>query len=73
MVACGGDPDNGVEGEEDSQRVKEIISQSPSLLNEDLNGYGYTPLATACYANCISIVEFLLSCDGIEVNKQYKV
>jgi hypothetical protein len=69
MVACGGDPDNGVEGEEDLQRVKEIISQSPSLLNEDLNRYGHT----ACYANCISVVEFLLSCDGIELNKQYKV
>jgi hypothetical protein len=53
--------------------VKEIISQYPSLLNEDLNGNGSTPLITASRNNSVSIVEFLLLRDDIEVNKGDKV
>jgi hypothetical protein len=71
-IACGGWV-NGASGKEDLQKVKEIISQYPSLLNEDLDGNGYTPLIYASLYNCISVVEFLLSCDGIEVNKQNTV
>jgi hypothetical protein len=71
-LACG-DCFNDVKGKEDLKKVKEIISQYPSLLNEDLNGNGWTPLITASCYNSVSIVEFLLSFDDIEVNKGAKV
>jgi ankyrin repeat protein len=71
-LACGDDV-NDVKGKVDLKKVKEVLSQYPSLLNEDLNGNGYTPLIYASLHNCISIVEFLLSCDDIEVNKGNKV
>jgi hypothetical protein len=72
ILACGDDV-NGVKGKEDLKKVKEIISQYPSLLNEDLDGDGYTPLVIASSNNYVSIVEFLLSFDDIEVNKRNKV
>jgi hypothetical protein len=62
--ACGGYV-NGAYGKEDLKKVKEIISQYPSLLNEDLDGDGFTPLILASHYNCILIVEFLLSCDDM--------
>jgi hypothetical protein len=71
-LACGDDV-NDVKGKEDLKKVKEIISQYPSLLNEGLDGNGFTPLMTASGYNSVSIVEFLLSFDDIEVNKGTKV
>jgi hypothetical protein len=71
-LACGEDV-KGIKGKEDLQKVKEILSQYPSLLNEDLNGFGDTTLIYASLYNCVSVVEFLLSCDGIEVNKGTEV
>jgi hypothetical protein len=70
--ACGGYA-NGVKGKEDLKKVKEILSQYPSLLNEGLDEYGYTSLIIASNCSSVSVVEYLLSCDGIEVNKQSKV
>jgi hypothetical protein len=67
-LACGGTVD-GVKGKEDLKKVKEILSQHHSLLNEDLEAAGWTPLKFASYINCVSIVEFLVSFDDIEVNK----
>jgi hypothetical protein len=70
--ACGGYA-NGVNGKEDLAKVKEILSQYPSLLNEDLDEFGRTSLIIASVNKSVSVVEYLLSCDGIEVNKQSKV
>jgi hypothetical protein len=67
-IACG-DWVNNAPGKENLKKVKEIISQYPSLLNEDLNARGNTPLIFASEHNCVSIVEFLLLCDDIKVNK----
>jgi hypothetical protein len=62
---------NGVEGKEDLKKVKEILSQYPSLLNEGFGtDAGYSPLMIASARNFESIVEYLLSLDGTEVNKQ---
>jgi hypothetical protein len=61
---------NDVEG---IKKVKEIISQYPSVLNEDLDGNGNTPLIIASVYYCVSTVEFLLLCDDIEVNKGNEV
>jgi hypothetical protein len=71
-LACG-EKINGAKGKVDLQKVKEIISQYPSLLNQALNVNGDTPLMTASYNNYVSMVEFLLLCDGIEVNKRNRV
>jgi hypothetical protein len=40
-LACGYDYDydNDVEGKEDLKKVKELLSQYPSLLNESLDGH----------------------------------
>jgi ankyrin repeat protein len=73
LLACDGCDSNSVKGKENLKKVKEIISQYPSLLNEDLNKLGQTALIIASKYNSVSIVEYLLSCDGIEVNKQSKV
>jgi hypothetical protein len=74
MLACGGaDCDNGRKGIENLKRVKEILSQNPSFLNKSLDEYDFTPLITASCSNCISVVEYLLSCEGVKVNKQTKV
>jgi hypothetical protein len=70
--ACGGNA-NGVDGKEDLKKVKEILSQYRSLLNEDLDGYDNTSLIYASMSNSVSVVVYLLSCDGIKVNKQNKV
>jgi hypothetical protein len=72
ILACGGWV-NGAKGKEDLKKVKEILSQYASLLNEELDGCGSTPLILASIYNCVSIVEFLLSFDDIEVNKGTKV
>jgi ankyrin repeat protein len=72
-LACGYDNDNLVIGKEDLKKVGEILSRYPSLLNESLDIYGYTPLIVASYWNSRSVVEFLLSCDEINVNQQDKV
>jgi glycine cleavage system H lipoate-binding protein len=71
-AACGGYA-NGGYGKEDLNKVKKILSQHPSLLNEDLEGDGWTSLRIASYNNSDSVVEYLLSCDEMEVNKQDKV
>jgi hypothetical protein len=67
--ACGGSTfDSGAKVNIDLKKVKEIIFQYPSLLNDGL--FGYTSLMISSLHNSLSVVEFLLSCDGIEVNKQ---
>jgi ankyrin repeat protein len=66
-LACG-DIFNG-----NLKKVIEILSQFPSLLNEDLNEDGWTALMIASSWNSVSVVEYLLSCDSIEVNKRTKV
>jgi hypothetical protein len=72
ILACGGYA-NGGYGKEDWKKVKEILSQYPSLLNEDLDEDGFTSLITASMYYSVPVVEYLLSCDGIEINKQTKV
>jgi ankyrin repeat protein len=71
-LACGDDV-NDVKGKEDLKKVKQIISQYPSLLNEAIDLNGKTPLILASYWNYASIVEFLLSCDDLDVNKRDRV
>jgi hypothetical protein len=71
LVGCGGyDYDNDVEGKEDLNKVKEILSQHPSLLYERLDKFENTPLIFASLYDSLAFIEFLLSCDGIEVNQQ---
>jgi hypothetical protein len=72
IFACGGYV-SSVKGKQELKKVKEILSQYPSLLNEDLNKVGNTSLTYASMENSVSVVEYLLSCDGIEVNKQNMV
>jgi hypothetical protein len=70
--ACGGYT-NDDKGKEDLKKVKVILSRYPSLLNEDLDGDGSTSLIIGSSRNSVSVVEYLLSCNGIEANKQDKV
>jgi hypothetical protein len=72
MLACG-EKVNGIKGKEDFKKVKGILSQFPFLLNESLDEYGSTPLIIASRKCSVSIVEFLLSCDRTDVNKQKSV
>jgi hypothetical protein len=72
-IACGSSPTKPntifekYDGKKDLSKVKEIISQYPSLLNENFEkGDCDTPLIVASCSNAVSIVEFLLSCNGIE-------
>jgi hypothetical protein len=55
------------------RKVKEFLSEYHSLINDDLTGYDLTSLMIASHYKCVSVVDFLLSCDGTEVNKQDKV
>jgi hypothetical protein len=71
-LACGGTV-KGVKGKEDLRKVKEIISQYPSLVNEGLDECSNTPLITVAVYNSVSVAEFLLLRDDIEVNKRNKV
>jgi ankyrin repeat protein len=67
ISACGGAVDS-VEGKEDLRIVKKLLSLYPSLLNEDLDGDGFTPLIMATMCNSTRVVEFLLSLEETEVN-----
>jgi ankyrin repeat protein len=58
---------------DDLEKVKSILSENPSLLNEGLNEDGWTALFTASYRNHSSIVFFLLEQENIDVNKTNKV
>jgi hypothetical protein len=72
-LACGYDCDNKVPGETDVKKVKEILSRNPALLNRSLDRYDNTLLIIASRYNSVSVVEFLLQRDAIEVNKQNRV
>jgi ankyrin repeat protein len=56
-----------------SEKVKSILSENPSLLNEGLDEDGWTALYIASYNNHSSIVSFLLEQEDIDVNKTNKV
>jgi ankyrin repeat protein len=53
----------------DLEKVKDILSEDSSLLNEGLNKNGRTCLFIASYWNHAVIVSFLLELDKIDVNK----
>jgi hypothetical protein len=72
-LACGWDYENAVIGKGDLKKVKEVLFRYRSLLNESLNQFENTPLMIASGSNVVFVVEYLLACDGIEVNKQDKV
>jgi ankyrin repeat protein len=57
----------------DLEKVKSILSENPSLLNEGLDEEGSTALYTASDNNRSSIVSFLLQQENIDVNKTKKV
>jgi ankyrin repeat protein len=57
----------------DLEKVKIILLNNPSLLNEGLNEYGFTALLLACCYNDSSIVSYLLEQEDIDVNKSNKV
>jgi ankyrin repeat protein len=57
----------------DLDKVKNILSENPSLLNEGLNEDGETALTCASQYNRPSIVSFLLKQKNIDVNKTDKV
>jgi ankyrin repeat protein len=53
--------------------VKSILSENPSLLNEELDENGWTALFIACNYNHSSIVSYLLKEESVDVNKGNKV
>jgi ankyrin repeat protein len=57
----------------DLEKVKSILSENPSFLNEGLDEFGYTALYLASEYNHSSIVSFLLEQENIDVNKANKV
>jgi ankyrin repeat protein len=57
----------------ESEKVKSILINNPSLLNEELNESDWTALYLACYYNDSSIVSYLLEQQAIDVNKSDKV
>jgi phosphatidylglycerophosphate synthase len=57
-------------GKSGLKKVKDILSKNPSLLNDGLDTEGGTALMFATVRNSVLLVEFLLSCDGIDVNEQ---
>jgi hypothetical protein len=73
LSACGFDLLGEVCGEEDVEKARACLSEYPSLLNADLTGHQHTPLNIASCYNAVSVVEYLLSCDGVIVNSMDKV
>jgi ankyrin repeat protein len=55
------------------EKVKSILSENPSLLNEELYEDGRTALYTTSYHNHYPIVSFLLEQKDIDVNKTNEV
>jgi ankyrin repeat protein len=66
--ACGGMVGE-VAGKEDLKKVKKLLSQYPFLLNEDIDGAGFTPLMMASMCNSLSVINYLLSLKHIQLNK----
>jgi hypothetical protein len=57
----------------DLEKVKSILLNNPSLLNEELNEHRERALYVACYYNQSSVVSYLLELEAIDVNKSNKV
>jgi ankyrin repeat protein len=57
----------------DLEKVKSVLSENSSLLNEGLNEHGNTALCLASDYTHSSIVSFLLEQENIDVNKTNKV
>jgi ankyrin repeat protein len=57
----------------DLEKVKSILSENTSLLNEGLGDDGTTALYTVSFKNHPSIVSYLLEEGGVDVNKANKV
>jgi ankyrin repeat protein len=58
---------------DDLEKVKIILSKDSYLLNETLNGDGWTALYLASKYKYSSIVSFLLEQEDLDVNKADKV
>jgi hypothetical protein len=61
----------------DLQKVKNILSEDPSLLNEGLDsetgGSSYTALLTSLFWPQLAIISYLLEQENIDVNKSSNV
>lgn len=57
----------------DVVRVKSILNEYPSLLNEELNSFGMTILLRAALSGFSDVVKYLLTLPKIQINKTDKV